>query len=134
MFPQMATKPSLKPRKIPTYKGLTPLDICESEGYDPFVAQIRLAKALVVVRDKNGDPVIDPRTGEYETRPLLEPRLLIEANRSLMDFVRPRMRTQEVKEQLDVKFTVTINRFEDEKKVIEAKPVLELPNADNSPI
>lgn len=107
----MATKLSMKPRAIPTYKGLTPLAICELEHYDPFVAQIRLCKAVVTVRDKDGKPVIDPRTGEIETRPLLEPRLLIEANRSLMDFVRPRMRTQEVKEQLDVKFTVTIKNF-----------------------
>ena len=128
MFPKVPQKLSMKPRAIPTYKGLTPLQICEAEGYDPFVAQIKLCKMRVTVRDKDNKPLIDPKTGEPETRPFLEPRLLIEANRSLMDFVRPRMRTQEVKEQLDVNFTWTINRFEDRKEIPPTEKVLEIPN------
>jgi len=120
----MATKPSERPRAIPTLNGKTPQQICEELDFDPYIELIKLCKGKRTVRDKDGNACLDPN-GKPEMVPLLEMRLQVEALKALIEFTRPKLRTQEVKEQIDVNFTVTINRFED-PKVIQA-PTIELP-------
>ncbi len=120
----MATKPSQRPRAEPTFDGLTVRQIFEREKFDPLLELIRCCKGRRTVRNAQGEPMLD-ENGKVETIPLLEPRLFVEACKAMIEFAYPKLRTQEIKEQLDVKFTVTINRFEEPKK-LEDKPAIDI--------
>lgn len=126
----MATKPSERPRGVPTLNGKTPLQICQEMQYDPLLEMIKMAKGRITVRDKDGTPLKD-ENGKWETKPLLTCREKIEVDRVLMEVCYPKLRTQEVKEQRDFNITLTINRFEDRPtpKQIDAPPVIEIEGA-----
>lgn len=100
-------------------------EVFEAEGFDPLLELIRCCKARRTVRDKDGVPCRDSN-GKIETLPLLEPRLFVEATKALIEFGYAKLRTQEVKEQLDVTFHWTINRFESPTKEIAPIKVLEI--------
>lgn len=104
--------------------------ICAELDCYPIAELVQMAMATAAVRDSSGRPVKDERTGKTEYKYVLEPRLRVEVLKALAEHIYPKLRTQEVKEQLDVKFTVTINRFEEPKKQIEHRPPIEIPTVE----
>lgn len=124
MAPQARRK---KPRANPTLNGLTAQQLFDLEDFDPLLEMIKLYRAQVTVRDKDGKIVLD-EDGKPRKDFLLEPRLRVELLKAMPEFGRPKLRTQEVKETLDVNFQISINRFD---KPDALPQVIEVPALSN---
>ena len=124
MAPQARRK---KPRANPTLNGLTAQQLFDVEDFDPLLELIKLCRAQYTVRDEEGN-ILKDEDGKPRKDYVLEPKLRVEALKSMIEFGRPKLRTQEVKETLDVNFQISINRFD---KPDELPEVIEVPAISN---
>ena len=89
--------PSKRSGKIPHLINLKAVaEALIDEGLDPAAEIARVLKGRPMV-DDNGNPVIDPVTGQEVMEHLVDPEIRLRTLNSLLEFVQPKLKAVEVK-------------------------------------
>lgn len=71
-------------------------EVLQSYDMDPVDEIAKILVKRVPVRDTNGNPVLDPETGEVKMEPALAADLALKTHLELLRYTRPQLKAMEV--------------------------------------